>query len=124
MCAQIKTGLEAMKVDLWFAVGALLLAVNFGYLRDFLRYCLVLSLITSLSARMTVLIMWMDSALALCLPAISLYMSDTAELRVEALYSLYMFTISFLVLYLRTIPKFLMEDVFLSKISLREMISP
>lgn len=73
---------------------------------------------------MTVLMIWMESPLALCLPAISWYIMETAPLRVVDLYSLYMLTTSVLVEYLRTIPKFLMEPVFFSKISETETISP
>lgn len=47
--AQIKIGLEAVKVRAIEEVGALLLAVNLGNLRELLTNCLVVSLRTLLS---------------------------------------------------------------------------
>ena len=104
LSAQRRVGLLAVKMLPWERVGALFWVVNLGYFKVFLLNCLVLSRITELGGCTTVLMMKMFSPLALCLPAISLYIWETAPHSVLSLYSLYMFTTPVLVKYLSTIP--------------------
>ena len=68
----MQVGLEALKVVWSFLWGALLMGLTLGNLTETFEKALVWSLTASLAKTMLVLMIWMDSWGALCLPLISM----------------------------------------------------